>query len=504
MFLTAIASVGVALLLLVAVCAARRRARLPLPPGPRSGSFFAGAAPLLPATEPWKQYATWCKQYGDTISFRVYNRRFIVLHTRAAAHALLSTRAATYSNRPPSTMLMAPQLCDRSKTAFNIPATDARHRQYRRALHTGLAARSARALVERETGVLVRRLGDAARGRAAEAHVRRHAGTVIMMLAFGYTPKETGDFFIGSAEEASKVTGRASAPGRWLVEYYPILRFVPSWFPGAGFKRQANEWRERMSALTNMPHEWVKTQMASGKYVECFTSRHLAALGPSGLGGEQEDIIKWAAAGLYVGAADTTVSALLSFLMLMAIHPDIQHRAQEELDRVVEPDSERPCAVGADDVEHLPYLTCIMKEVLRFAPVGPMAIPHSALVEDEYNGFRIPKDATIIANVWAMMHDPTTYPSPSTFDPSRFLQSDEKPAQLDPRGIAFGFGRRVCPGSAFAEMSMSVTMGSILAAFDIVPAKGTTPPKPEELEYTTGLTSHIKLFDIDFIPRQRT
>ncbi|TFY75160.1 hypothetical protein EWM64_g8851, partial [Hericium alpestre] len=114
-------------------------------------------------------------------------------------------------------------LVGRGKAVFNIPATDARHQKYRRALHAGLNARATleyASLLEDETNVLLQRLEQAP--EHLEAHIRRHAGAIIMKLAFGYTVKDENDFFISSAEESSQISGWAMAPGRWLVDYYPI------------------------------------------------------------------------------------------------------------------------------------------------------------------------------------------------------------------------------------------------------------------------------------------
>ncbi|ETW75662.1 cytochrome P450 monooxygenase 5 [Heterobasidion irregulare TC 32-1] len=488
----------------------RRQRTLTIPPGPQGG-FFSGVASVLSKTEPWRQYASWSKRYGDVISFRVYNQHIVVLNTYSAVHDLLDKRAAIYSDRPKSWMLH--HLVGREKTVFNIAASDARHRRYRKILHNELNQRATERyaeILEDETTLLIQGLEQSPQG--LEDHVRRHAGSVIMKLAFGYSVAEHDDFFVQAAEESSKISGFALAPGRWLVESYPLLRFVPLWFPGAGFKRQADVWRRRLDVLTDVPHQWVKTQMASGNFIESFTSRLLRDSAGSPVSNEDEDIVKWCAAGLYAGAADTTVSALLSFVMLMALHPNVQRRAQEEIDSSV--GHGQPPTLA--DTRHLEYLTCVMKEVLRFAPVGPLgslncvdpcqsALAHKVSRNDEYRGYLIPKDATVFANVWSILHDAQMYPNPFAFDPGRFYPSDvpgEAKTQPDPRELAFGFGRRVCPGSFFAEASMLVAMGNLLFHFDIVAKRDGGAPSAQEVEFTTGITSHIKLFDVDFLPRE--
>jgi hypothetical protein len=59
---------------------------------------------------------------------------------------------------------------------------------------------------------------------------------------------------------------------------------------------------------------------------------------------------------------------LTSFVLLMTLHPDIQRRAQAEIDEVVGKDR----LPTPDDRERLQYVCAVIKEVLRFAPVAPL------------------------------------------------------------------------------------------------------------------------------------
>jgi cytochrome P450 len=109
-----------------------------------------------------------------------------------------------------------------------------------------------------------------------------------------------------------------------------------------------------------------------------------------------------------------------------------------------------------------------------------MALFHATAEDDVYNGFLIPKDTTVVTNLWAMMNDEEVYPSPDVFDPDRFLEGNGKGGkgrQRDPREIAFGFGRRRCAGQAFAEASVWIQMATVLATLNLekaVDEKGKT------------------------------
>ena len=62
------------------------------------------------------------------------------------------------------------------------------------------------------------------------------------------------------------------------------------------------------------------------------------------------------------------MSALRSFFLAMTLHPEILKKAQEEIDQVVGPDR----LPGFQDKDNLPYITALVKELLRWGTVAPM------------------------------------------------------------------------------------------------------------------------------------
>ena len=62
----------------------------------------------------------------------------------------------------------------------------------------------------------------------------------------------------------------AARPGAYLVDFIPLLKYVPEWFPGAGFKRVAREGWELAQELQNKPFAWAKQQLAEGKAQPSF------------------------------------------------------------------------------------------------------------------------------------------------------------------------------------------------------------------------------------------
>ena len=99
---------------------------------------------------------------------------------------------------------------------------------------------------------------------------------------------------------------------------------------------------------------------------------------------------------MYAAGADSTNALITSFILVMTLYPEIQQRAQEEIDRVV--GTQRLPAI--EDRANLPYVECIIREVYRWNPASPLSVPHRLLRNDEYESHMIPEGTIIIPNIW--------------------------------------------------------------------------------------------------------
>ncbi|KAF9562477.1 cytochrome P450 [Agrocybe pediades] len=474
----------------------RLRSRgLRLPPGPKP-KFITGNLYQIPRLHPWLTYRAWAKEYGPIMYYRVFNKETIILSSAKVALDLLESRATIYSNRP--TLWMGGELGGRKKSVFITQFSDPRFKLYRRLLQTGLnprAAKSYEPIQIQETQILLQNLLNAPDD--FKIHIRRNAVAIILKVAYGYQVESNDDPLVQLIEETFKLGGIVNVPGKFWVEYFPALRFLPDWFPGAGFKKLARDVGKERSKVDHVPFSWARKEIEKGDYVESFVSKH--TVNPEGgetIDEETLDAIERTASALYIGGGDTTVSALTSFVLLMALNPEIQKQAQEDVDKVA---SGRLPTL--DDYDSLPLVKAIIKETLRWAPVAPLGIPHHAMEDDVYQGYFIPKGATITANIWAITHDEEIYPDPFKFDPSRHLGTK---AQPDPFKFVFGFGRRICPGAHLAEMSLFLSISNILAVFDISkPLDKDGKEYEPEIEWTSGTTMHMKSFPCRIKPRSK-
>ncbi len=88
-----------------------------------------------------------------------------------------------------------------------------------------------------------------------------------------------------------------------------------------------------------------------------------------------------------------TVSLIQTFFCCMAMHPEVQKKAQEELDLVVGHD--RLPTYG--DWNYLPYIHAILMECSRWLPVVPISLPRRAIADDYFEGYFIPEGTVVIA-----------------------------------------------------------------------------------------------------------
>ena len=149
---------------------------------------------------------------------------------------------------------------------------------------------------------------------------------------------------------------------------------------------------------------------------------------------------------------ETTATTLLWWMLAMIAFPQVQRRAQAEIDAIVGRDRLPTFA----DAPRLPYVQAIIREILRYRPALPFLIPHAATKEDWYEGMYIPKGTICIANVWHCNHDREVFGEDADeFRPERHLDENGEllpgPVETNQAGhVTLGFGRRICVGKDLA------------------------------------------------------
>ncbi|KAF8198529.1 cytochrome P450 [Pholiota molesta] len=483
---------------LVGYLKSRSNPTVPYPPGPKKLPIL-GNLLNIPKSFEWITYAEWSKEYdSDILHLRAAGNDIVILNSFKVASDLFDKKSSIYSSRPQFTLLS--ELMGwgwlMSAMVYGNPWKE-RRRLFQQYFHPGNAALYQPGQMESVRKVMHRILD------APEKFLtitRNGITELALSLAYGIKLDELNDPYVNLAHAAGDSITQAAISGAFLVDFIPMLKYVPEYFPGAGWKKKVKAWRKIQEDFRELPFQATLTDMASGVARASFTSVSLASLDPAIDTAHQTEVIKDTAGIVFGAGADTTLSGIHTFFAAMLCFPDVQLRAQQELDRVL-----KGRLPEFEDEQDLPYLAALVKEVLRWQPATPIAVPHYASEDDVYGGYHIPKGALVIGNAWAMLHDEDDYPDPSRFRPERFLKDGKlDPSVRDPSQIAFGFGRRICPGGHIATSVTWLMAASILSTFNIGKAVDEDGLAVEpHVEYKSGLICHPLPFKCTIKPRSK-
>ncbi|THV02863.1 cytochrome P450 [Dendrothele bispora CBS 962.96] len=457
----------------------QRRARqlanpkgLPSPPGPKPLPVIGNILDI-PREKEAATYYKMAQEYGDLVHMSVLGQNILIINSFQTANELFEKRSSNYSDRNEMPMIKDLMGWDFS---FGHMPYGPRWKTHRTMFHRQFQSSVVSSFWPtqlKEAHKLLRKM--LRKPNDLINHLRFNSASTIMNVTYGIEISDQDDHYIVVAETALEGMAKAAHPGAFLVDIFPILKYVPDWFPLAGFKKKAKHWRKYVMEMKNAPFESVKQALKQGTATSSFVSNLLNEIDlqknmnvgkmkrPEEIA-DLEETVKNCAGLAYAAGAESVVSSLSSFILAMILHPSVQVKARAELDRVVG----QGRLPDFSDRGSLPYVDAIVKETLRWSPVAPLGLPHMVTKDDEFRGYHVPAGTMVMGNSWTILHDPSIYPSPLTFNPDRFISPDPSlPDPSEPISVAFGYGRRICPGRFMAEGQLWVSIACILAAFDI-------------------------------------
>lgn len=195
-----------------------------LPPGPPS-SFWKGS--YIPTTHPWRKYKEYTDKYGDLVTLRLSNGKYMfVCGSATSADAILNKQSSATSDRPH--LVMAGDLLSGGKRML-ILAYDERWRKYRKIMHEALnntAAVNYEAIQEKEAGLTACLLGRDP--STFQQQFTRYAASTIMTVAYDYPVKSLEDPLIYSVNACLGNLGKYVNPSASPLDSYPILQYIPT------------------------------------------------------------------------------------------------------------------------------------------------------------------------------------------------------------------------------------------------------------------------------------
>ncbi|NXH12895.1 CP2C5 protein, partial [Bucco capensis] len=163
---------------------------------------------------------------------------------------------------------------------------------------------------------------------------------------------------------------------------------------------------------------------------------------------------------LFGAGTVTTSNTLVFFFVMLAKHPHIQAKVQEEIDAVVG-SSRAPCT---EDKLQMPYTNAVIHELQRFHKTRNENFPRMTTQDVLFKGYTIPKGTVVIPVISSVHSDPTQWENPKNIDPSHFLDEKGEFRKRD-AFMAFSAGKRICPGEALARMELFLFLTTLLQNF---------------------------------------
>ncbi|KAI0885431.1 cytochrome P450 [Annulohypoxylon maeteangense] len=295
-------------------------------------------------------------------------------------------------------------------------------------------------------------------------HFRRYTNSLSTQMLFGFRTINNDDprlkQLFRSFEGFSDVMGSGAAA---LLNAFPLLRHLPDVF--LPMRRHAQELHRAEAALFLGHYRETKERVKIGEAKPCLCVDLVRAQDKEGF---SDLTAAYVSGSLLEAGSDTTSATLVGWSQAMLLFPEVCKAAQAEIDRVC---GDR--LPDLNDLPDLPYIRGCMKESLRWMPTVILGVPHATVRDDEYMGYKIPKGAGVILNVWGISNDPKRHPNPRKFDPTRWAGDNQTSVEAANNQDAskrdhfvFGAGRRLCQGMHIADRSLFLAMSRLLWAFD--------------------------------------
>ncbi|KAF7330208.1 O-methylsterigmatocystin oxidoreductase [Mycena venus] len=285
----------------------RRRRALPTPPGPKISVFGWGNGVKMPSTFQWLTYAEWRKTYGDFIFINVLRNPILVINSVQVARDLLEKRSVKYSSRPVRVMQKDIMGFDFLFTGMKYDSWYKQHRTMFQHHFQRNVIQKYQALQQRHAYTFLRNMAHTP--DALEHNLRRTTAAVVLEICYGIHVAETGDEYVALADRALAGISAAGNFGTFCVDYFPLLKYVPAWLPGAKFKREGLKWRRLSSRLLNYAFDSVKQKLEEGCAEPSLMTTELESLfresPKKSRAVERETIIKDVVATTYAAGSDT-------------------------------------------------------------------------------------------------------------------------------------------------------------------------------------------------------
>jgi cytochrome P450 len=166
---------------------------------------------------------------------------------------------------------------------------------------------------------------------------------------------------------------------------------------------------------------------------------------------------------LVSAGSETTARSLTYATFSLLTLPDVLSHLKQELENAI-PGRDPTAKISLEQVQHLPYLSAVIKESLRlsYGVVGRLARvwPNEDI---QFREWTIPAGTAVSMTSYDVHHDEVIFPESFRFDPNRWINNPG----LDRYLVSFGKGTRQCLGMNLAYAEMYLTLARVFRWFGL-------------------------------------
>ncbi|KAK8509467.1 hypothetical protein V6N13_061902 [Hibiscus sabdariffa] len=485
----------VSCLVLFLSCISRPKRRLNLPPGPPGWPVVGNLFQAHRSGKPFFEYVDDLRRrYGPIFTLRMGTRTLIFLSDAKLCHEAFIEKSALFASRPRENPTRNIFSCN--KFTVNAAVYGPVWRSLRRNMVQNMLSSSKlkefRGVREHAMDKLIDRLKAEADVNDGVVSVLKNARfavfCILLAMCFGV---EMDEETVEKMDEVMKSVLITVTPR--IDDYLPILS--PFFYKQ---RRRALQVRKeqidyivpfienRREALLNPAPD--RPSDMSFSYLD--TLFDLKVEGRKSAPSNSE--IVTLCSEFLNGGTDTTATAIEWGIAQLIENPEIQSKLFDEIQSTV---GDRK--VNEADIEKLPYLQAVVKELLRKHPPTYLSLTHAAVEEAAtLGGYDIPTDANLEIFLPGISGDPRIWTDPEKFDPDRFYLGKEDADITGVKGVRmmpFGVGRRICPGLGMATVHVHLMLAKMVQEFEwsAYPANGKVDFRGK-LEFTVVLKNTLK------------
>ncbi|CAA0840663.1 Ent-kaurene oxidase- chloroplastic [Striga hermonthica] len=466
-----------------------------LPPPPQiPGLPVIGNLLQLKEKKPHKTFARWAERYGPIYSIRTGSTSLVVLNSNDVAKEAMVTRFSSISTRKLSNAIKI-LTCD--KNIIALTDYGEHHKMVKKNILTSTLGPNAqkRHQIHRDTmieNVSKHLIACQKENPMAAVNFRK----IFQSELFGLALKQVlgRDLMSIYVEELGQTLSKEDIfkilvvdPMKGAIEvdwrdFFPYLK----WIPNRTFEKNIKQMYSRRQAVMTALINEQKERISRGEEVNCYLDYLLSEA--KTLSEQQILMLSWEA---IIESSDTTLVTTEWALYELAKDPERQDHLYREIESVCGNEK-----ITEKKLSELPFLSAVFHETLRKyspAPVIPLRFVHE---DTQIGGYDIPAGTEIAINIFGCNMDKKVWESPESWKPERFL--DEKYETMDlHKTMAFGAGKRLCPGALQAMLISSLAIGRLIQDFEWRLKDG-----EEENVDTLGLTTH-KLHPLHAVLKMR-